>query len=115
MQKKYILILIFCLLLLFLFTYNSKGTTTDSVNILITRGGLKNITLALELYKREFGEYPETLDELLIKKGITDRSIIEDAWGHTYHYVKLEEDYILFSNGRDKKPYSSDDIHPPKD
>jgi hypothetical protein len=91
---------------------NSKGTTKDIVNAHITRESLKNVEIALELYRKEFGNLPETLDELLMRKGITDRSIIEDAWGRTYHYVKLDDSYNLFSNGRDGKPFTSDDIHP---
>jgi hypothetical protein len=90
----------------------TKGTTKDIVNAYVTRSGLKNMKIALELYRNEFGEYPETLDELLMRKGITERSIIEDAWGNTYHYVKKGDTYDLFSNGRDGKPFTSDDIHP---
>jgi hypothetical protein len=47
-----------------------------------------------------------------MRKGITDRSVIEDAWGNDYHYVRLNGEYILFSNGRDNKPYTTDDVHP---
>ncbi len=103
-----------CILILFIFNCNSRGTTTDSVNILVTRDSLKNVEIALELYKREFGEYPESLEELLIRKGITNRNIIQDAWGRPYHYVKTVDSYILFSKGRDKKPYTPDDVHPPQ-
>ena len=93
---------------------DSKGTTKDIVNAHITRTGLKNVKIALSLYRTEFGEYPVTLDELLMRKGISERSIIEDAWGRTYYYVKIEDTYSLFSKGRDGKPYTSDDIHPPE-
>jgi len=89
---------------------NSKGTTKDTVNAHITRESLKNVQLALELYKREFGSFPETLDELLSRKNITERSIIEDAWGRTYHYVKIGDAYELFSTGRDGRPFTPDDV-----
>jgi len=102
-KKHQILCLLFCLIIIFLLNFNSKGTTTDSVNVLITRDSLKNVKLGLELYKREFGEYPQTLDEFVMRKGITDRSVIKDAWGNDYHYVRLNSEYILFSNGRDNK------------
>ncbi len=92
---------------------NSKGTTKDIINAHITREGLKNIKIAIELYRYEFGIYPETLDELLMRKGITERSIIEDAWGRPYHYIKINESYEVFSVGRDKRPFTSDDVHPP--
>jgi len=102
----------FLLLVPFFNACDSKGTTTDSVNVLITKTTLKNLTIALELYKKEFGEYPRTLDELLVRKGITERSIIEDAWGRPLHYVKISNSYALFSAGRDKKPFTDDDVLP---
>jgi|GEM_PF-2429996 len=112
-HMKWIIIMMFSLLLVPLFNAcNSKGTTTDSVNVLITKTTLKNLTIALELYKKEFGEYPRTLDELLMRKGITERSIIEDAWGRPLHYVKISNSYALFSAGRDKKPFTKDDVLP---
>ena len=107
-----VVIMLICIALAFLFLgCDSKGTTKDIVNAHITRNSLKNVMIALELYKNEFGEYPMTLDELLMRKGITERSIIEDAWERTYHYVKIEATYVLFSKGRDGKPFTSDDVH----
>jgi len=91
---------------------NSKGTTKDIVNAHISRESLKNVQIALELYRNEFGSFPETLDELLLRKGITEHSIIEDAWGRTYHYAKIGDSYEVFSTGRDGKPFTKDDIHP---
>ena len=105
-------IILICISMALLYSgCDSKGTTKDIVNAHVTRNSLKNVQIALELYRTEFGEYPETLDELLMRKGISERSIIEDAWGRTYHYAKIEDTYILFSTGRDGKPFTSDDIH----
>ena len=105
-------IILICISMALLYSgCDSKGTTKDIVNAHVTRNSLKNVKIALELYRTEFGEYPETLDELLMRKGISERSIIEDAWGRTYHYVKIEDTYIFFSIGRDGKPFTSDDIH----
>ena len=105
-------------IILFLLTLNfgsCKGKyTKDTVNIFITKDNFENIMLALELYKNEFGEYPNTLDELLQRKGITERSIIEDAWGRKYYYEKLKDSYKIFSLGPDGKPFTNDDIYPPK-
>jgi hypothetical protein len=84
----------------------------DSVNRLITRDGLKAMTIALELYKQEFGAYPDTLEEILRNKDIDDESVIHDAWGREYHYVKLGGEYSLFSPGKDGKPFTDDDIYP---
>ncbi len=92
-----------------------KGKSTkDTVNVFVTKDNFKNILLALELYKKEFGNYPRTLDELLVRKGITDKSIIEDAWGREYYYVRLKNGYKIFSLGPDGKPFTKDDIYPPK-
>jgi hypothetical protein len=112
-QMATVVIALICISLALLFSgCDSKGTTKDVVNAHITRNSLDNMRIALELYKDEYGEYPLTLDELLMRKGITERSIIEDAWGRTYHYIKIEDTYRLFSKGRDGKPFTSDDIHP---
>jgi hypothetical protein len=104
---------IFLFLVFLLSSCDSKGTTKDAVNILITRDGLKNMELALDLYKQKYGEYPVSLDELLVKSGIEETSIIEDAWGRNYHYLKIRESYELFSVGRDGKPYTKDDVKLP--
>ena len=112
--KKCLFSLIFFILFLGLLSNCSRTSTpTDNVNALITKDSLKNIEIGLELYKREFGEYPETLDEWLIKKGITKKDIIEDAWGRKYYYIKVNDSYTLFSVGKDKKAHTQDDIHPP--
>jgi len=90
---------------------SSKGTTKDSVNMLITRDTLKNITIGLELYRREFGEYPQTLDEFLMRKGITDKDITKDGWGNPLYYVRANDSYTLLSKGRDGKAFTDDDVH----
>ena len=97
----------------FLSNCSPASTPKDNVNALITKDGLKNIEIALKLYRREFGEYPVTLDELLIKMGITRKNIIEDGWGRKYYYLKVNDSYNLFSVGKDKKAHTQDDIHPP--
>jgi len=107
------LLLISCFAIVILPACNPKGTPEDSVNILITKDGLKNISIALELYNKEFGQYPETLDELLLKKGISDKSIIKDAWGKPYYYKKIGDGYQLFSMGKDGKPFTKWDIKLP--
>jgi hypothetical protein len=89
----------------------TRGTPKDSVNILITRDTLKNITIGLELYRQEYGEYPQTLDEFLTRKGITDRDIAKDGWGNPLYYTRLNNGYSLFSKGRDGKAFTDDDLH----
>jgi hypothetical protein len=109
-------LILFCFVLFFCpLCCESKKTPTNSVNSLITRDGLKNMSIALELYKREFGEYPETLEELFKKKNIQDSDILEDAWGRPYYYEKLSAHYVLFSTGKDGKPFTEDDVLPPEE
>jgi hypothetical protein len=103
----------YLIIALLLFSCNGKESPRGSVNAIITRDGLKTMQVALELYKKEHGEYPELLEEILINKGITDRSIIKDAWGREYYYIKLGSGYVIFSKGHDGKPYTDDDIYPP--
>lgn len=88
------------------------STVEDSVNRLITMDGLRTMQIALELYRKEFGHYPESLEDILRYKNISERQVIEDAWGHQYHYVRLKDQYVLFSVGKDGKPFTGDDIYP---
>ena len=44
---------------------DARGTAKDSVNALITRTTLKNVTIGLALYRQQFGGYPATLSEFL--------------------------------------------------
>lgn len=101
---------------LFVFTTacGSKGTTENNINRIITKEGLKNMKIALELYKKEYGEYPNSLSEFLERKGIKDKSLIQDAWGRPYFYTRRDSNYEIFSVGRDKKPFTKDDVHPPR-
>ena len=89
-----------------------RNSPADSVSTLVTKDGLDTVEVALKLYRKEYGEYPETLEEILIKKGIAERDVIEDGWGREYRYIKMGESYELFSMGRDGRPYTNDDIYP---
>jgi len=91
-----------------------KGRNASGpANTFITRESLGNVKLAIELYRREFGEYPESLDGLLSRKSIGDKRIIQDAWGRKYHYARSGDGYVLFSKGGDGEPYTKDDVYPP--
>jgi hypothetical protein len=91
---------------------NPKGSTPDAVGKLFTRDGLDNVKIAVELYKKETGRYPDSLEQLIAQKRIRGKSIIEDAWGNTYLYTKSDDSYTLFSAGPDGTPYTSDDVRP---
>jgi len=89
-----------------------KTSPKNSVNRLITIDGLKTMVIGLDLYKNEFGDYPDSLEEFLRNKNIADRNVIEDGWGREYHYTKMGDHYVLFSYGSDGKPFTDDDIYP---
>ena len=72
-----------------------------------------NISSALELYKLDVGRYPTTQEGLVaLQKApsgidswngpyVKKQSIINDPWGHPYHYKSPGEhgDFDLYSNG----------------
>jgi hypothetical protein len=91
---------------------NPKGSTPDAVGRLFTREGLDNVKIAVELYRKEKGRYPESLERLIAEKRISRKSIIKDAWGNTYVYSTTGFDYTLLSAGPDGQPYTSDDVRP---
>ena len=74
-----------------------------------------NISLALDLYEMDNGEYPNELKELM-DKGASDRGpylkkLPKDPWGRTYKYDMLDEgkNYKLCSDGPDEED-TEDDI-----
>jgi hypothetical protein len=91
---------------------NPRGSTPDAVGRLFTRDGLDNVKLAIELFRKETGRYPESLEQLIAQKRISRKSIIKDAWGNKYVYAAAGESYTLFSAGPDGQPYTADDIRP---
>jgi hypothetical protein len=91
---------------------NPKGSTPDSVGRLFTQDGLDNVKIALELYKREKGRYPGSLEQLIAEKRISRKSIVIDAWGNTYVYARADDAYTLFSAGPDGQPHTADDVLP---
>ncbi len=98
--------------LTFLTGCNPKGSTPDAVGRLFTRDGLDNVKIAVELYRKEKGRYPESLEQLIAEKRISRKSVISDAWGNTYVYSTTGQGYTLFSAGPDGQPHTSDDIRP---
>ena len=107
---------LFSALLIAVFTFligcNPRGSTPDAVGKLFTRDGLDNVKIAIELYRKETGRYPESLEQLIAQKRISRKSIIKDAWGNKYVYSTAGESYDLFSAGPDRQPYTTDDLRP---
>jgi type II secretory pathway pseudopilin PulG len=70
---------------------------------------LKNVRIALENYRVEQGEYPESL-EILVKGGRLDKTGVVDPWGTPLVYQRPEPGkYVLKSLGPDKQE-GTDDI-----
>jgi general secretion pathway protein G len=73
------------------------------------RGDINALTEALQLYKKDYGEYPKDLNELVKKqsKGHLDR-LPKDPWGRSYHYqypgIHNENSFDLSSYGEDGEP-----------
>jgi len=110
--SHYLMILCIIIILTLVVSCGKKTSPKNSVNRLITIDGLKTMVIGLDLYKKEFGDYPDSLEEFLRNKNIADRNVIEDGWGRKYHYTKAGDHYVLFSNGSDGKPFTDDDIYP---
>ena len=78
-----------------------------------------NLASALDLYEIDNGAYPESLDELLVKKesarnwkGPYLKKRPADPWGNPYVYKcpGTHGDYDLFSCGKDGVEGGGDDI-----
>jgi len=81
------------------------------------RMDITTISNALDLYKSEFGKYPdgETGLEVLVKEKILkDSSVPKDPWRNEYVYIypgtNNEDGFDLYSFGDDGKEGGGDDI-----
>ncbi len=75
------------------------------------------ISNALDLYKTEFGRYPDSQDglsRLVEEKILRDRNVPKDPWGNEYIYIypgTHNEGYFdLYSFGPDGREGGNDDI-----
>jgi hypothetical protein len=70
---------------------------------------MQKIAATLAIFHREFGRYPDSLEELgqlAENRELFDETghcWLRDAWGHAFHYERTEESYRLYSFGRDDK------------
>ncbi len=78
---------------------------------------IKTLSNALDLYKTEFGKYPDSEGglEALVKEGfLRDKKIPRDPWKSRYIYiypgVNNTDSYDLYSFGPDAKEGGGDDI-----
>ena len=76
-----------------------------------TKMKIVEIERILTKEKNQFGRYPEKL-ELIIRNKPLKKNIIYDYWGNEFYYSRLEkeDDYDLFSLGKDGLINTIDDI-----
>ena len=75
------------------------------------------ISNALDLYKTEFGRYPDSddgLSRLVEEKILKEKKVPQDPWGNEYVYIypgsNNEDGFDLYSFGPDGKDGGNDDI-----
>lgn len=75
------------------------------------------ISNALDLYKTEFGRYPDSddgLSRLVEEKILKEKKVPQDPWGNEYVYIypgsNNEDTFDLYSFGPDGKEGGNDDI-----
>ncbi len=115
--------------LFFVKQYMEKSGKIDEMKTQVTEMVLNNLTNELENYKCKNGKYPDSLE--LVRNSnnfvsINDIFNPENAKSKFVkkndttkikksinYYYKLEKDsFILFSVGKDGKPFTKDDIYP---
>ena len=64
----------------------------------------------IETYKTKTGAYPDSLDKLIDPTDPLEKKQILDPWGKRFIYRPAQDDFDLFSAGKDGQPGSSDDI-----
>lgn len=89
----------------------------DKSKIKQSRIDIATISNALDLYKTEFGRYPESedgLSRLVEEKILKERKVPKDPWGNDYIYIfpgsNNDDGFDLYSFGPDGKEGGNDDI-----
>jgi hypothetical protein len=77
---------------------------------------LNTIVRSIEFYKVQHGQYPDSLEQ--VHQNDSTVSIYDPVSAKAnekqtkYNYMKINNRYMLFSSGIDKKPKTADDIFP---
>ena len=82
-----------------------------------TKMDIVTISNALDLYKTEFGRYPESddgLSRLVEEKILKEKKVPKDPWGNEYIYIfpgsNNDDGFDLYSFGKDGREGGEDDI-----
>lgn len=75
---------------------------------------IKTVANALDLYKSEFGKYPDGLDALVKEKILKEKKVPKDPWGNEYVYINPgsnnPDEFDLYSFGKDGREGGGDDV-----
>jgi hypothetical protein len=71
----------------------------DSVYEATARSHLDFIFSRLQLYTTVYGEYPQSLSQL-VQTGIIDEKEVRDSWGNPVQYFIRDKNFFLYSTGR---------------
>ncbi|HQO92585.1 MAG TPA: type II secretion system major pseudopilin GspG, partial [bacterium] len=89
----------------------------DKSKIKQARIDIATISNALDLYKTEFGKYPDSedgLSRLVEEKILKEKKAPRDPWGNDFIYIypgsNNEDGFDLYSFGPDGKEGGNDDI-----
>jgi hypothetical protein len=97
----------------FSFYSMKKSGTIDSAVESFTKTNIKSVHTEILNYKCKNGKYPDSLYQLRKDNAYV---FINDPFSESKHnefYYKIENDtFILFSIGKDRKPFTKDDIYP---
>jgi len=85
----------------------------------IAQSNLNDLVKNIEFYKLQNGTYPDSLQQVVTKDSFTsiyDPSQVsftsDNQQQQVFQYHKKGNKYLLFSVGKDGKPYTADDIYP---
>lgn len=105
---------------LFYFGFVQRGGVYDDLRTQLSESTITSLVQAIEFYKIQNGEYPETLEEL--RKSLPENSMVfvfdptDIQMGgepRYYHYeLKDGSHYYLLGVGPDQTPYTDDDLLP---
>jgi hypothetical protein len=88
----------------------------DKTRIIVAKQTLSKMLSALELFKLNYSEYPENLNDLRkIDNTIMYTDPLQQVHpkvDQNYFYKRVDSGYYLFSRGFDAKPFTSDDLLP---
>jgi len=105
---------------LFYFGFVQRGGVYDDLRVKLTQTMLNSLVPAIEFYRVQHGQYPESLEVLRESLGpdtfvsIYDTQSVElGSTPQTFYYERIGADhYLLRGRGMDREPFTTDDIVP---